>query len=57
MTAFIILREALLKNNNIGVIKSLKLRGFKCKNDFKKILTLRSTYRNEFDPLLHWIDI
>ena len=57
MTAFIILREALLKNNNIGVIKSLKLRGFKCKNDFKKILTLRSTFRNEFDPLLHWIDI
>ena len=57
MTVVIIFREAFLKNNNIGVFKSLKLRGFKCKNDFKKILTLRSTFRNEFDPLLHWIDI
>ena len=57
MTVVIISREAFLKNNNIGVIKSLKLMGFKCENDFKKILTLGSTFRNEFDPLLLWIDI
>ena len=31
-----ILRKAFLKNNNIGVIKSLKLRSFKCKNDLRK---------------------
>ena len=57
MTVVITFREAFLKNNNIGVIKSLKLMGFKCENDFKKILTLGSTFRNEFDPLLLWIDI
>ena len=57
MTVVIISREGFSKNIKIGVIKSLNLRGFKCKNDFKKILTLRSTFRNEFDPLLHWIDI
>ena len=37
MTAFIILREALLKNNNIGVIKSLKLMNFKCKTIYENI--------------------
>ena len=57
MTVVISSREAYSKNIKIGVIKSLKLMGFKCENDFKKILTLGSTFRNEFDPLLLWIDI
>ena len=52
MTAFIILREALLKNNNIGVIKSLKLMNFKCKNNLRKYSRSRSTFRNKFDPSL-----
>ena len=52
MTAFIILREALLKNNNIGVIKSLKLMNFKCKNNLQKYSRSRSTFRNKFDPSL-----
>ena len=33
MTAFIISREAFSKNNNIWVIKSLKLMSFKYKNN------------------------
>ena len=46
------LREALLKNNNIGVIKSLKLMNFKCKNNLRKYSRSRSTFRNKFDPSL-----
>ena len=57
MTVVIIFREAFLKNNNIGVIKSLKLAGFKCKNDFTKILTLGSTFRNEFDLSLNLLQL
>ena len=52
MTAFIILREVLLKNNNIGVIKSLKLMNFKCKKNLRKYSRSRSTFRNKFDPSL-----
>ena len=33
MTVFIILREAFFKNNNIEVIKGMKLMSFKCKNN------------------------
>ena len=36
MTAFIILREAFSKNNNIWVIKSLKLMSFKYKKQFNE---------------------
>ena len=46
MTVFIILREAFFKNNNIEVIKGMKLMSFKC----KKCCHSRSTFRNEFDP-------
>ena len=47
MTAFIILREAFSKNNNIWVIKSLKLMSFKYKKQFN---SYRLTFKNEFDP-------
>ena len=57
MTVVIIFREAFLKNNNFGVIKSLKLAGFKCKNDFMKILTTGSTFRNEFDLSLNLLQL
>ena len=57
MTVVIILREAFLKNNNIEVIKSFKLTGFKCKNDFKKIFTSRSTFRHEFDLSLDLLQV
>ena len=57
MTVVIILREAFLKNNSIEVIKRLKLSGFKCKNDFKKILTAGSTFRNEFDLSLYLLQL
>ena len=57
MTVVIILREAFLKNNNIGVTKSLKLMGFKCKDDFEKNLTLGSTCRKEFDLSLNLLQV
>ena len=57
MTVVIILREAFLKNNNIEVIKSFKLTGFKCKNDFKKIFMSRSTFRHEFDLSLDLLQV
>ena len=50
MTVLIISREAFSKNIKIGVIKSLKLTAFKCKNNLTKILSYRSTFKNEFDP-------
>ena len=57
MTVVIILRKAFLKNNSIEVIKCLKLLGFKCKNDFKKILTAGLTFRNEFDLSLYLLQL
>ena len=52
MTVFIILREAFLKNDNIGVIKSLKLMSFNCKNNLRKCCCSGLTFRFEFDPSL-----
>ena len=43
-------QRSVFKNIKIGVIKSLKLTAFKCKNNLTKILSYRSTFRNEFDP-------
>ena len=57
ITVVIILREAFLKNNSIEVIKSLKLTGFKCKNDFTKNFTSGSTFRNEFDLSLYLLQV
>ena len=57
MTLFVNLSEAFLKNNNIGVTKSLKLMGFKCKDDFEKNLTLGSTCRKEFDLSLNLLQV
>ena len=50
MTVVISSREAYSKNIKIGVVKSLKLTAFKCKNNLTKILSYRSTFKNEFDP-------
>ena len=41
MIAFIILREAFSKNNNIWVIKSLKLMSFKYENDWRDNLSYK----------------
>ena len=57
MTVVMILREAFLKNNIIEVIKGLKLSGFNCKNDFLKISTSGSTFRNEFDLSLYLLQV
>ena len=57
MTVVMILREAFLKNNIIDVIKGLKLSGFNCKNDFLKISTSGSTFRNEFDLSLYLLQV